>query len=396
MCKVDELGRGSGVRILYLTDNNSVHNRRLLEKLIFAGHEVWSWNLTATEASKDELPDTVLPNTLHSVTSPKKVKRGAAPAEFAGLLPQFRSVLEQLQPALVHAGPIQSGGYLAALADFHPTLVMSWGSDLLVDAERNSEWKQATELALQNADAFFCDCDTVRTKANTLRLFRDSQVTQFPWGIKHGVFSPVGPVPPRNKFIPRAGTTTFIYTRSYEPLYGTDILLDGFRRARSANQALRLLLLGNGSQSESLRGYVQTHDLGEAVFLIGSQPEADLPMWFRAADAYISCAKSDGTSISLLEAMATGLPVVVTDIPSNREWITEPENGWLAMAESAEAVADKILQVANLTRHERKTISERNQRVVAERADWDKNFPRLLEMYERLVGDPRNCGFPKT
>ncbi len=369
------------MRILYLTDNSSVHNRRFLEKLVFAGCEVWSWNLTAIQ-----LPENGPPNGVPSIVSTKSVARGASPGQYRELLPQLQSVLEELQPALVHAGPIQSAGYLAALADFHPMLLMSWGSDLLAEAERNCEWKQATEFALQKADAFFCDCDTVRKRANSFRVFSDSEVVQFPWGVKQGVFSPVGPLPPSDRFTRKAGTTTFIYTRSYDPLYGTDVLLDAFLRARSANHSLRLLLLGSGSQSQSIRSYVQAHDLNDAVSLMGPQPTEELPMWFRAADAYIGCARSDGTSISLLEAMATGLPVVVTDIPSNREWVTEPENGWLAPAGSPEGVADKMLQVANLTAQERRTISERNQRVVAERADWDQNFPRLLAMYERLVG----------
>ncbi len=374
------------MRILYLTDNNSVHNRRFLEKLAFAGYEVWFWNLTATQPPENGLPNGELPNNVAWIVSTKSVHGSATPGQYREFLPQCQSLLEELQPALVHAGPIQSCGYLAALADFHPMLLMSWGSDLLVEAERNSEWKQATEFALQKADALFCDCDTVRKKANSFRVFPDSRVVQFPWGVKQGVFSPVGPLPPGDRFARRAGTTTFIYTRSYDPLYGTDVLLDGFLRARSANPSLRLLLLGNGSQDQSIRSFVQAHDLNDAVSLLGPQPAEELPMWFRAADAYVSCAKSDGTSISLLEAMATGLPVVVTDIPSNREWVAEPENGWLAPAESAEGVADRMLQVANLTPQERKKVSERNQRVVAERADWDKNFPRLLEMYERLVG----------
>jgi glycosyltransferase involved in cell wall biosynthesis len=372
------------VRLLYLTDNGSVHNRRFLEKLAFAGHKVWFWNLTATQPPAGGLPSGVQP-----IISAKSVHPGASPGLYQELLPQFHSLLKELQPTLVHAGPIQSGGYLAALADFHPMVLMSWGSDLLVDAERNSEWRQATEIALQRADAFFCDCDTVRKKANSFRVFSDSQVVQFPWGVKRGVFSAVGPLPPNDRFTRRPGTTTFIYTRSYDPLYGTDVLLDAFLRARSVNPSLRLLLVGRGSQDPSLRSFVQAHALGDAMLLLGPQPAEDLPMWFRAADAYISCAKSDGTSISLLEAMATGLPVVVTDIPSNREWVTASENGWLAPAGSPEGVADRMLQVANLTPQELEAISERNQRVVTERADWDKNFPRLLEMYERLTGDSK-------
>jgi glycosyltransferase involved in cell wall biosynthesis len=377
------------VKVLYLTDNSSVHNRRFLEKLVFAGFQVWFWNLTTTQAPEAGLPDAV-----QVVTSTKSVVRGASPGQYRALLPQLQSVLEELQPALVHAGPIQSGGYLAALANFHPMLLMSWGSDLLVESRRDSEWKQATEFALLKADAFFCDCDTVRKRADRFRVFSDSQVVQFPWGLKRGAFSPMGPLPAGDRFLRRAGTTTFIYTRSYDPLYGTDILLDAFAKAHSANRSLRLLLLGSGSQSQGVRSYVQAHDLNDAVFMMGSQPTEELPMWFRAADAYVSCARSDGTSISLLEAMATGLPVLVTDIPSNREWVAEPENGWLAPPGSAEGVADRMLRVARLAPQERKAISECNQRVVAERADWDKNFTRLLEMYERLVGSPEAISMP--
>jgi glycosyltransferase involved in cell wall biosynthesis len=111
-----------------------------------------------------------------------------------------------------------------------------------------------------------------------------------------------------------------------------------------------------------------------------------MPKWFRAADTYVSCTQSDGTSISLLEAMATGLPVVVTDIPSNREWVAEGQNGWLAPAGSAEEFANRLLRAARLKPEDRKLFSERNQRIVEERADWDRNFPKLLDMYQRLTG----------
>jgi L-malate glycosyltransferase len=368
------------VKILYLTDNNSVHNQRFLEKMTDAGHEVWYWNLTTTRPVENPPVSGD-----RSIISAKSID-GASPGQYRELLQQMQSVLQELQPALVHAGPIQSAGYLAALANYHPLLLMSWGSDLLLHAERSSEWKHATEFTLQKADALFCDCENVLRKAHTYRLFSNSQIVQFPWGIKRGVFSPQGSLPPGELFETRAGETTFIHTRSWDPLYGTDVLLDGFRRAQRMNSSLHLLLLGNGSLEQSIRDYVNAHGLSDAVSLIGPQPAQDLPMWFRAAGGYISCAKSDGTSISLLEAMATGLPVIVTDIPSNREWVTEPDNGWLARAGSAESVAKCMLCVAQLTPEERKAIAERNRRIVAERADWDKNFPRLLEMYERLVG----------
>jgi glycosyltransferase involved in cell wall biosynthesis len=119
---------------------------------------------------------------------------------------------------------------------------------------------------------------------------------------------------------------------------------------------------------------------------LGPYVKEDMPKWFRAADTYVSCAQSDGTSVSLLEAMATGLPAVVTDIPSNREWVLDGRNGWLAAARSTGEFADRLLRAARLSPKQRRLFSKRSQRMVEERADWDRNFPRLLEMYERLTG----------
>jgi glycosyltransferase involved in cell wall biosynthesis len=167
------------------------------------------------------------------------------------------------------------------------------------------------------------------------------------------------------------------------------VLLQGFVEAHKNDPSLRLLLVGAGSQDESILNFVRAHNLERKIVLAGPQPAEDLPKWFRAADVYISCAKSDGTSISLLEAMATGLPVIVTDIPSNREWVDEPDNGWLAQAGSAKSVAKKMGCAVRLTLTERRKISDNNRRIVSERADWDKNFPRLFDAYDRLTGAKR-------
>ena len=184
----------------------------------------------------------------------------------------------------------------------------------------------------------------------------------------------------------RTGTHLFISTRSWEPLYGIDTLLEAFRQAYRVEPSLRLLLLGNGSQAGRVREFIEVHRLTRVIGTPGTYGKEDMPKWFREADTYVSCTQSDGTSISLLEAMATGLPVVVTDIPSNREWVVEEHNGWLASLSSADDFADRLLAGRSSHSEERSLFSARNRRIVDDRADWDRNFPKLLEMYERLTG----------
>jgi len=334
--------------------------------------------------TRNQPPDGWLPPGVVWVQAKQVVPRNADPGHCEHFVAEFQDLLRSLQPDLVHAGPVQSCGYIAALSGFRPVLLMSWGSDILAATHRNEEWRCATEIALRGATGFFCDCNAVRALATGIVAFPDSRIVQFPWGIQRGRFAPAGPKPERAEFTSLPDAITFISTRSWEPMYDIDVLLEAFHQAHRVNRRLRLLLLGDGSEAGRIRDFIVTRKLAEVVRTPGQITGEELPRWFRAADAYISCAKSDGTSISLLEAMATGLAVIATDIPSNREWITPGENGWLAPVGCSEQFAERILRAANLSGGEREAISLRNQQIVSQRADWDKNFPALIEMYERL------------
>lgn len=369
------------MRILYFSDNVSDHNRRFLHELTASGHEAHFLDITQQALAEEWLPAGV-----HNVSLKQGIRRGATPGQFAEALCEFQSVLKQLSPDVVHAGPVPTCGYVAALSGFHPLLLMSWGSDILVDAERDAEWRHATARALSVADGFFCDCETVRTAARHYAAISNERIVQFPWGIKPGSFSPRGPSESREVLGFNSDAFILISTRSWEPVYDTEVSLRAFHRAHQQDQRLRLLLLGNGSMASRVRDLIAELDLDQVVIAPGTIAREDLPRWFRTADAYLSCAKSDGTSVSLLEAMATGLPVIVTDIPSNREWIVEGTNGWLARAGSSEEFSERILLAASRQRRDLAAISERNRHIVAERADWNKNFPKLLDLYERLVG----------
>jgi len=371
------------MKVLYFSDNISDHNRRFMEKISEAGLECWFLDPTT-----ESLPQGWLPKAVHWVRTGKKMERGCLPSRFAEFLPAFRECVRKIGPDLIHAGPTPTAGYVTALSGFHPWLLGTWGWDVLYQPEQGPEWRQATEFAVTKADAVYVDCGAARDRVREFADFPDSRIVQFPMGIKRGVFGPDGDSPRPDEFAHEPGTYVILSTRSWEPLYAVDILLEAFRLAYSHNSSLRLVLLGSGSLDAQVREFVRDHNLDQVIHTPGRIGAGETAKWFRAADVYVSCAKTDGTSVSLLEAMATGLPVVVTDIPSNREWVTNGQNGWLAASGSPEEFGDRMLRAARLTKERRKAIAEQNQKLVADRADWDGNFPRLLKMYERLAAMP--------
>jgi glycosyltransferase involved in cell wall biosynthesis len=110
----------------------------------------------------------------------------------------------------------------------------------------------------------------------------------------------------------------------------------------------------------------------------------DLPRFYHMADLYISASHVDGSSVSLMEGLACGLPCIVSDIPANREWVTNGVNGWIFPDGDANALADIILKAID-KRESLIQIGENARKTAEEKANWKRNTQKLLVTYEMVV-----------
>ena len=369
------------MRILYFSRDYTTHDRRFLLKLAESRHQVLFLRLEDDGILYEKRP---LPERIELVKWRGGQKPSKTPESWLYLMPDFEAVLNEVAPDLVHAGPVQSCGFMTALAGFHPFLVMSWGSDILVDADRNDFWKWMTCYALKHSDMLLCDCGAVRNRAQELVSYSDEQIIEFPWGVDLDRFVPSADSTEFRKTMGWEDSFLILSTRSWEKGYGIDSLLEAFRRAYNMNPKLRLMLLGTGSLRSIVEQYVNDYGLNDVIYRPGIVSHDQMVEYFRTADLYMSCSHSDGSSISLLEAMASGLSALVTDVGGNREWVAQGENGWLAPMDDVEAFALGLLKASNMGLDERKRISSINRKVVGKRANWEKNFPRLLDVYDQI------------
>jgi glycosyltransferase involved in cell wall biosynthesis len=116
----------------------------------------------------------------------------------------------------------------------------------------------------------------------------------------------------------------------------------------------------------------------------GTLSSEEIARELRAADVYVSTSKSDSTSVSLLEAMASGAIPVVTDLPANREWITDGENGLIVKERTPRALAAAILQVLESPDFVA-GVREINYLVIGERGLWRDNMKRVEEAFLALT-----------
>jgi glycosyltransferase involved in cell wall biosynthesis len=367
------------VRILYFSRNYTTHDRRFLSFLAKFDHEV---GFLQFEANDDQLEDRPLPpqvRHLHWIGSENPLTLINGLRFLTGL----RKILLDFRPDLIHAGPIQRSAFLVAMTGFHPLVSMSWGYDLLIDAHQGPLWKWATTFTLKRSDALVVDCTTVRNLANEFGMKND-RIVSFPWGANIRKFSPAAEkwkVDIRERLGWGKDHFVLLSTRSWSEIYGVEDLALAFVQIARKHPEVRLLMLGNGPLAPKLREILLGGGVKDMVHFPGEVTQEKLPDYYRAADLYVSTSHSDGTSISMLESIASGTPVLLSDIPGNQEWITKPgEVGWLFRDGDVDSLTEAIhYAIDNRNLLCRMGLAAR--KFSESRGNWEMNAPHLFEAY---------------
>jgi glycosyltransferase involved in cell wall biosynthesis len=135
-----------------------------------------------------------------------------------------------------------------------------------------------------------------------------------------------------------------------------DTLLRAVAVARAAVPDLGLWIVGAGEEGPALRQLCGELDLGSIVRFWGER--RDVGNWLRAADVFVLSSTSEGLPISMLEAMAAGLPAIVTDVGALPELVTLSGAGTIVPVRSVDGLARAIVDLAN-RRHELAVLGER-------------------------------------
>ncbi|MCL4531103.1 MAG: glycosyltransferase family 4 protein [Chloroflexi bacterium] len=372
------------MRIIYFSKDYSPHDHRFLAALAETDHEVFYLKL---ENSARQIEDRPVPSKIQQVLWAGGQNQFRW-RDLPRLVFDFKRVVREIKPDLVHAGPIQTCAFIAALSGFHPLLTMSWGFDLMQDVHKNWRMERITRYVLRNSDFFTSDAQVTRDRAVAYGM-KPNRTVVFPWGVDLKHFrrtteSRISNVAKRKTQIKNQKPFTLFCNRSWEPRYGVDVLAKAFVKVTQQNPNVNLLLLNGGSQAQLLRNIFMNGGVLDRVQFGGQVSQKDLPRWYHMADLYISPSHVDGSSVSLMEALACGLPALVSDIPANKEWVSDGVNGWLFRDNDPNDLAGKILTV--VAQRKRLTeIGRAARKSAEERADWKKNFALLLHAYDETV-----------
>jgi L-malate glycosyltransferase len=295
-------------------------------------------------------------------------------------VPRLRRIIKNFKPDIVFAIYLSSNGLSGALAWNGPFVVSAVGSDVLDRYGRTGLRRVFREGVIK----LVCrKADTINTVSQELddELLRlgvpQTKLLQIPFGVNLEQFCP-------DPAMPRISATTFICTRRHEQPYDIATIIDGLGLLKSSGRKFHCILTSGGTLLDMHKQKVIDAGLEGYVTFTGNLEHGELPTLLRSADIYISASLGDGTSVSLLEAMATGLLPVVSKIDANTPWVIDGKTGLLFDTKNPQKLAQalhKAMDDAAL----RKSAFDKNRQVVAENCDMYKNMERLAELFAKLV-----------
>ncbi|HEX3000923.1 MAG TPA: glycosyltransferase family 4 protein, partial [Methanoregula sp.] len=172
--------------------------------------------------------------------------------------------------------------------------------------------------------------------------------------------------------------------RGFFPVYDNETLIRGFAQAYARNPLLRLTLKGDGPLEQPLHDLVASLGMSEVVTFKSKTPYADVPSDYHMTDIFITTSVSDGTPVSILEAMASALPCIATSVGGIPEWIDDNKTGLLIPPRSPDRVAEALLTLAadsNL----RSRLGAAAREFVVKNGRWESLMAEAEKDYQALI-----------
>jgi phosphatidylinositol alpha-mannosyltransferase len=350
-----------------------VHVRQLARSLEDRGHDV----LVLAPASAA----TSAPPPVRLVGRTVAVPYGGTVAPICFSRRSFRRVrrlIEVFEPDVVHVHePLTPSTSMLAIfaatapvvATFHAFAERSRLMELMAPVLRTVHRRVAAPVAVSRAAARFL----------ARAVPGDAEVV--PNGLDVERFSHPGPPPeglPTGRLV--------LWVHRLDPQKGFPTALRAFARLAAELDDVQLVVVGDGRDRDAVG--LLSDRVRRRVVMLGAVPNDDLPGFLAAADVFVAPAVGqESFGISLVEAMAAGLPVVASDIPGYDEVVDHEVDGLLVPPRDPNALAAALRRVL-----EEPDLAAALSRAGRERAagySWDVVTPRLEEIYRRVVQGAR-------
>jgi len=361
--------------ICLIADGRSIHTQRWAEYFAQKGHEVHL-------ITYDPMNHTINGVTEHVILSAwDNLYLAFFPRHFV-----IRKLVKKINPDLIHAHFITKYGFHLLFQGNYKKIVSAWGDDILILPQSSKILSFFTTRVLKTVDRIYAVSEDIREHIINDFGIPAEIVKYLPFGVDTEKFSPK-----QNHKKNDEDKVVIFSNRGFLPIYGMDLILIGFSLAYTKNPNIRLILKGEGPEKNRIKQDVIRLGLEKVVNIRDKNSYDQVSDDLREADIFISAAGRDGTPVSLLEAMSTGLPCIATSVGGIPEWIADNINGLLIPPWDYESIAQSIIVLAK--DKEKRTLLGNNARaIIIEKGDWKKLMQSASEDYDSISAVGNSLG----
>lgn len=201
------------------------------------------------------------------------------------------------------------------------------------------------------------------------------KVITIPMGVDLKVFKPTQKSCSSEKII------RFLFCGSLIERKGIDILLEAYQKIRKLGVLCELILIGGTNKSFS-KLFSKTN-YSENIIQLGKLTQIEINPVLQNSDCLVLPSRHDSFGMVVLEALACGLPVIVSSMVGAKEAICESKNGWVIPVNNVEALVDRMLWCAN-NRNALKTMREA-ARAAAAKFSWEHYHSKIIELIKSIL-----------
>ena len=162
-----------------------------------------------------------------------------------------------------------------------------------------------------------------------------------------------------------------------------DVLLDYIAKYSKKNEKFKFLIVGDGPAKKDLEAQAKRLGIDRAVIFTGKVPNSQLLPYYAACDVFLTASLSDTNSISMLEAMSMGLPIIQREDVINKGQVVENVNGFIFTDEST--FGEKLDLVYNMSAVDRVELSKRVRNSVIQSNTKNNMAAKIVSVYENAI-----------
>ena len=364
------------LRLAFLGDSSSVHVRRWLGAFASRGYAVAllepiaSPSLTEMPAGVECLQFRALPDRL-------------SPAAILATRSDLRRLLAQWRPDVLHAHYARRPAWHAWLSGWRPYLVTVWGSDVLVTGPMTRVGRLATRFALRDAALVTAATRQLASAATALGARRE-RLREAEFGVDTTRFRPG----PANGVVREAldiGSARVVLSpRVLAPIYRHEVVIEALPVLPDDVIVLSTAMLADPAERARLEGRAASLGVLDRWRILPPVDDTEMAELYRLAEAVVSVPESDAMPQTVLEAMASGTPAVVSDLPGPREWLADLTPELIVPVGDATATAAALQVALSRGESERVALGGRLRDRVIDRADARRSMDLVETWYHEL------------